>query len=93
MMAPPKNHKLDLSYLLNDNNHSGGGNGGNGNGGGGGGGGGGCGGNDVSRRKCRICGHVFTQVGDLRKHIRTVHQKLRPYKCQECGKTFGENGT
>ncbi len=45
------------------------------------------------RSRCKICGHLFTQVGDLTKHIRTVHEKQRPFKCDFCDKAFGEKGT
>ncbi len=46
----------------------------------------------IDRSQCPICGHRFTQVGDMRKHMRTVHERLRPYKCEICGRSFGENG-
>ena len=30
--------------------------------------------------------HVYA----TERHIRTVHQKLKPYKCEQCDKSFGE---
>ncbi len=46
----------------------------------------------TERARCKICGHLFTQTGDLAKHILTVHEKKRPFKCEMCGKAFGEKG-
>lgn len=47
----------------------------------------------MRRNMCHICKHVFCQPADLRKHISTVHEKQRPFKCQLCDKRFGEKGT
>lgn len=44
------------------------------------------------RFACDQCGHAFAQGADLRKHIRTVHEKQRPFSCDLCDKKFGEKG-
>jgi uncharacterized Zn-finger protein len=38
-----------------------------------------------------MCGKVYSQNGDLQKHIRT-HTGDKPYKCDVCGKGFSQNG-
>jgi len=44
------------------------------------------------RFPCSQCGHAFAQGADLRKHVRTVHERLRPFSCDLCEKKFGEKG-
>lgn len=39
---------------------------------------------------CIYCKRSFGQVGNLNKHVRTVHFGLRPYSCKECGKKFSQ---
>lgn len=46
----------------------------------------------IRRNTCTICGHCFAQPADLRKHVRTVHEGLRPFRCETCHKCFGEKG-
>lgn len=46
----------------------------------------------LQRNTCPQCGHCFAQSADLRKHLRTVHEGLRPFRCDLCDKSFGEKG-
>lgn len=36
---------------------------------------------------CEVCGRSFNSNRMLRNHINTVHNKVRPYMCSECGHT------
>lgn len=38
---------------------------------------------------CDKCPAVFAQKGQLSRHIRRVHEKLRPHACEYCGRLFG----
>ena len=38
------------------------------------------------------CDKKFTQSQHLAKHVAAVHEKLKPYKCIECGKAFAKSG-
>lgn len=38
--------------------------------------------------KCEVCGRGFTQAGNLSKHVKTLHSKVKPFQCQECEKEF-----
>ena len=35
------------------------------------------------------CGKAFGRTGDLRHHLKFVHQKIKKAKCDVCGKGFG----
>ncbi len=37
---------------------------------------------------CNLCSKAFNQKSTLTRHIRIVHEKLKPYSCNECEKTF-----
>lgn len=39
---------------------------------------------------CSRCNFKFYTNSDLAKHISSVHDKLKPYGCDICGKKFGE---
>ena len=39
--------------------------------------------------KCGTCGKRFTQRGNLRTHIVTIHQKRKDFQCKICGDKFG----
>jgi uncharacterized Zn-finger protein len=41
---------------------------------------------------CSIAMHVniFVEVADLKKHIKCVVLKQRPFKCDSCDRAFGE---
>lgn len=40
------------------------------------------------RYECPRCPRVFTDKGNLRKHIAGVHEKSRKHTCTVCGKKF-----
>ncbi|KAK9502408.1 hypothetical protein O3M35_011190 [Rhynocoris fuscipes] len=37
------------------------------------------------RRECDQCGKTFCDSKALKKHVKAVHAKLKPYSCQVCG--------
>lgn len=41
------------------------------------------------RPMCPMCGRDFPKPGNVKRHIQTVHENQRPYRCDECGKRFG----
>ena len=43
--------------------------------------------------KCVFCEKSYTQSGNLKTHIKTVHEGQRNYKCDLCEKCFTESGT
>lgn len=38
-----------------------------------------------SQKKCDICGNVFSNSKILSKHIKAVHNKIKPFICNVCG--------
>lgn len=38
---------------------------------------------------CQQCNRKFRRQSDLNRHIRCVHEKIRPYGCPTCGLKFG----
>jgi hypothetical protein len=44
---------------------------------------------ESGRFKCEDCTSVFGQKGQLLRHHRRVHEKLRPHACEHCGRLFG----
>ena len=40
---------------------------------------------------CTECGKGFTDAYKLKSHVIADHLKLRPYKCNQCEKSFGRN--
>eukprot|EP00177_Eucheuma_denticulatum_P000687 GFKZ01001235.1.p1 GENE.GFKZ01001235.1~~GFKZ01001235.1.p1 ORF type:complete len:368 (+),score=16.66 GFKZ01001235.1:101-1204(+) len=43
----------------------------------------------VKKFPCDKCPATFSQKGQLSRHIRRVHDKLRPHACEYCGRLFG----
>ncbi|XP_030385927.1 zinc finger protein 234 [Scaptodrosophila lebanonensis] len=41
--------------------------------------------------KCTICDHASHNRQSLANHIKVVHQKIKNYSCQYCGKPFGKS--
>lgn len=81
---------MNIDKILNPIEGSG--SGGAGRGGGADRGRGGGGNQGFDRNVCHLCGRRFTQPGDVKKHISTVHLKRKDFQCKICGKKFGENG-
>ena len=46
---------------------------------------------DVAGRlyTCMECGRRFTQKGNLKRHVMSVHKGDRPFACNQCDATFG----
>jgi uncharacterized Zn-finger protein len=42
---------------------------------------------------CGECGQCFGQNSDLKKHIRTIHEQRKDFKCPTCQLTFGQSST
>ena len=40
---------------------------------------------------CELCEKSYSDVYGLRRHVSAVHEKLRPFECSKCSKTFSEN--
>ena len=41
---------------------------------------------------CDICGHVSKYARDLKKHKKSVHEKIYDHECTYCGKKFSNKG-
>ena len=39
---------------------------------------------------CSQCDYAAGQAGDLRKHVRTVHEQRRDHACPQCDAAFGQ---
>ena len=42
---------------------------------------------------CEICGNWLTTKSNLQVHLNTVHNGLKPFRCNFCQQSFGESGT
>ncbi|KAJ8905604.1 hypothetical protein NDN08_002110 [Rhodosorus marinus] len=45
-----------------------------------------------SENVCTECGHEFKRVYELKRHIDSVHLRVRNYPCEICGKRFSQSG-
>ena len=41
--------------------------------------------------KCKVCNDVFTQKGNLTKHVKAVHEGNKPFKCSFCDYSSSRN--
>jgi uncharacterized Zn-finger protein len=44
---------------------------------------------ELDSPKCKICEKILSNKSNLRKHIKEVHEKLKPFECLHCKKGFG----
>ena len=42
--------------------------------------------------KCEICGKIYSN-NTLKRHIKSVHEKIKDFQCPKCGKAFSEKGS
>ena len=41
---------------------------------------------------CEVCNRDYLSKKDLSRHILRVHEKIKPFGCDLCEKTFGDRG-
>ena len=39
---------------------------------------------DVKKHKCDMCPYETSRKSNQQKHVKRVHEKVRPYKCEKC---------
>ena len=47
----------------------------------------------ASNLECDRCDYTSKERAKLQRHIDTVHQNIRRFKCEKCGTAFGRNET
>ena len=45
---------------------------------------------DHKNFECDSCEKPFSTVGNLRTHIKTIHEGQKDFKCDSCGKSFSQ---
>ena len=43
--------------------------------------------------KCESCGKLFSRKGDLKQHVRFVHEKIKQFSCPYCHNRFHTNAS
>lgn len=46
-----------------------------------------------SEKICEICNNVFSNAKTLSKHVKTVHNKIKPFICTVCGHKCARKST
>jgi hypothetical protein len=41
-------------------------------------------------KMCHMCHKVLTTYSELKRHFMTIHEHLKPYSCQFCGRSFNQ---
>lgn len=39
--------------------------------------------------QCERCGRIFNRRADMLKHVRVVHDRVKDFECEICGRKFG----
>ena len=47
---------------------------------------------DIKDHKCVACEKRYVQKSHLNFHIQTIHEKIKAFGCDTCGKKFGQKG-
>ena len=45
------------------------------------------------RLQCSVCAHSAYDLSALRRHVKSVHDKIRDHSCEECGMRFSVRQT
>jgi len=44
--------------------------------------------NSTGTHKCKYCSSRFTSPWNLKVHLQTIHENIRPFQCHQCDKSF-----
>ena len=44
----------------------------------------------VKDLNCDYCGKIFSELSNLKRHIKAIHEGIKAHKCEKCGKSFSQ---